>query len=750
MKDGRSLFTSARLPIVTAVLATGIFIADTVTRVDIAFAVLYVAVVLLSARFCRPSGVAIVAAGCAALTILSYLITRTTGPAIEGVVNALISLGAIVLITPLVLRDQSRELALREARDAARRSEKEFRTVLDTMPAIAFSARPDGFNDFQNRRWLEYSGLSTDASLGNAWHVGVHPDDLEPHVSKWQASLASGEPFEDEVRHRSANDEYRWFLTRAVPLRDEHGKVLKWYGILTDIEDRKRAEEALRRSEAHLAQAQRLTHTGSWARSPKGEAYWSEEMFRIWGFDPMERPPEPDTFRQRVHPDDRDRLRENGEKAMRGGTGIDDEYRILLPDGTVNHIHAVGRPILSTSGEMVELVGTVVDVTERKRAQEERERAKEALRRSEAYLAEAQKLTHTGTWARSALTGELLYCSDEFSRIFGFDPQGPLPTMEMFRQRVHPEDRERIREKFLEKIRREDRYVNHFRVLLPDGTIKYIQTVGYPLVNSRGEIDEYIGINVDVTEHQHAEEERERLRQLEANLAHMNRVSVMGEMSASLAHELKQPMAAAVMNAEVCLELLQRSHLDISELRDASLAVVKSAKRAADIIDSVRSLSRRAAPKRELADFNEIICEIDALLHNQVQQNSVTVLLQLAENLPAVRGDRVQLQQVVMNLMLNGIEAMTESGGDLIVRSVLTEAGQVLVSVSDTGVGLPNEKKEHIFDAFFTTKPQGTGMGLAISRSIIESHGGRLWAMGNACRGATFYFELPHQAPEPA
>jgi len=221
-------------------------------------------------------------------------------------------------------------------------------------------------------------------------------------------------------------------------------------------------------------------------------------------------------------------------------------------------------------------------------------------------------------------------------------------------------------------------------------------------------------------------------------------------MAASLAHEVKQPISAAVMNAEVCLELLQREQPYVPDLTDATSAMLRSAKRAADIIDSVRSLTRRGTPKREVVVVNDVIREIDALLQNQARQYSVGVHLQLKENAPCVMGDRVQLQQVVMNLMLNAIEAMNDAGGELVVKSEITDTGHVLIAVSDTGVGLPKENEGHIFEAFFTTKSQGSGMGLAVSRSIVESHGGWMWATGNPGRGATFYVQLPRQVAEPA
>jgi len=381
---------------------------------------------------------------------------------------------------------------------------------------------------------------------------------------------------------------------------------------------------------------------------------------------------------------------------------------------------------------------------------EDRKRAEEALRRSEAYLAEGQRLTHTGSWGLNVVTGQALHSSAEHTRMFGFDPEEGMPSFEDFLQRVHPEDQEHVLETFQALIRSGGDLDSRYRIAVPGGPVRYMHAIGHPVLKQSGTTGEYVGITIDITERRRLEHEREKLRKLEAELAHMNRVSTMGEMAASLAHEVKQPISAAVMNAEVCLELLQREQPCIPDLTDATSAMLRSAKRAADIIDSVRSLTRRGTPKREVVVVNDVIREIDALLQNQARQYSVGVHLQLKENVPCIVGDRVQLQQVVMNLMLNAIEAMNDAGGELVVKSELTDAGYVLISVSDTGVGLPKENAGHIFEAFFTTKSQGSGMGLAISRSIVESHGGRLWATGNPGRGATFYVQLPRQVAEPA
>jgi PAS domain S-box-containing protein len=366
------------------------------------------------------------------------------------------------------------------AEEALRRNEQRLRDVIDTIPIITWSMLPNGANDLTSRYWLEYTGVSTEDSLGDGWRTAFHPADIAEHVEKWAASLATGKPFENEARVQRVDGEYRWFLHRGVPLRDVNGTILKWYGTAIDIEDRKRAEE-----------------------------------------------------------------------------------------------------------------------------------------------------------------------------------------------------------------------------------------------------------------------ERLRLRQLEGDLAHLNRVSMMGELAASLAHDIKQPLTGAVMSADACVRWLRRDPPDMTEAYEAASRIVSNVTRAAEIIDRVQALFKRGAPERELVDVNDIAREMIALLRHTANRNSISIRTELDAGLPATAADRVQLQQVLMNLMLNGIEAMKDAGGELILTSNRTEEGHILISVSDSGIGLPAHEAERIYEAFFTTKPQGTGMGLSISRRIIESHGGRLWASNNTGRGTTFQFSLP-------
>lgn len=378
------------------------------------------------------------------------------------------------------LREGRERADRRKADEAARRSEQALLDVIEAIPAMAFTNDADGGNAWANRQWVQYTGLSLARTAGLGWQATLHPDDADEHMAKWQQSLSNGVPFESEARHRNAAGMYRWFLVRAVPLRDEHGNIRKWYGTLTDIEDRKRMEQ-----------------------------------------------------------------------------------------------------------------------------------------------------------------------------------------------------------------------------------------------------------------------ERERLRQVEADLAYVSRVTTMGELAASLAHEIKQPIAAAALHAETCMRWLCHDAPDLAAAAQSATAVVGEMKRVAGIIDRVRSLYQHGEPKRELADLNEVIRDMKVLLSDAASRNSVSIRTMLDPALPSIAADRIQMQQVLVNLMLNGIEAMQTSGGELIVVSGKNGDGEVLVSVRDSGVGLPGNGDERIFRAFFTTKPHGTGMGLSICRRIIESHGGRLWASPNAERGATFQFTLP-------
>jgi PAS domain S-box-containing protein len=411
--------------------------------------------------------------------------------------------------------------------------------------------------------------------------------------------------------------------------------------------------------------------------------------------------------------------------------------------------HAVSISTLGTAGIaavtfVVLGLALLTSWVDRRFAAQTLELQEEKLQRSEAYLAEAQRLTHTGSWAWRVAGGVALHLSEEWYRIYGFDPENGPPAFEERRQRTHPEDRVKWQGAIDRAIAEKSGYEVEFRILLPGGSVKHIHTVGHPVLNASGDLVQFVGSSTDITERKHAEE---ALRQAQTDLAHASRVTTMGELTASLAHEVNQPIAAAVTDANTCLRWLTRDQPDLEEAREAASRIVRDATRAADIISRIRLLFKKVSPQPELVDVNEVIREMTILLRNEASRYSISVRTELETDFPLVMGDRVQLQQVMMNLMINGIDAMKDVDGmrELAIESQRAENEQLLVSVSDTGAGLPPKQADQIFNAFFTTKPHGTGMGLRISRSIIESHGGRLWAADNSPRGASFCFTLPNK-----
>jgi len=570
----------------------------------------------------------------------------------------------------------------------------------------------------------------------------MQPDDREAVFRTAEEAIRSGARADCEHRLIRPSGEMRIVHSLGDLKKDSSGRPYQMFGTTQDITDRKRAEDALQRTRFYLSEGERLAHMGSWASSNLGISwsddlglYWSDEVYKIYGLDPENGAPNLEQYLAAIHPDDRASMAETIRLMHEQRSGCDVTHRIVRPDGAVRHVRCVGVPVFE-DGVFKAFHGTTIDVTEHELLTQE-------LRREQAYLAEAQSLAHIGSWATNFVTEQNFHISDETARLHGFDPrQGPIP-LERFWATVHPEDELAVRATLEDAVRKGTYYdIRDFRICrADDGLIRVLRTIGHR--NPAGEIGEYVGITMDITELKRAEEERERLRQLEADLAHINRVNMLGELSAALAHEIKQPIAASITSANACLRWLARDPPDLERARAAAARIEQDGNRAADVINRLRSFYKKGSPpKRETVDIKEIIREMTALLRRETVRHSIKINFELNEDIPNVLADRVQLQQVFMNLMLNAIEAMKDTGGKLTISSRLTPESQVIVSIGDTGVGLPAENTERIFDAFHTTKPQGTGMGLAITRSIVEAHGGRVWATANQEAGATFHFTL--------
>jgi PAS domain S-box-containing protein len=571
-----------------------------------------------------------------------------------------------------------------------------------------------------------------DASSTEFFFARFHPEDRQRVVDLFERAETEKTEFQVHYRIVLADGTIKHLHTIGHPILNESGDLVEFVGTAMDVTAAKQTEETLRESEAYLEEAQRLSHTGSWAWAPAtGEIrYCSEECYRLMGFDPQGGPPRFETFFNRIHPDDQPRIAKTLERARRERAEFEMEDRIIYPGGEIRDVHVVGHPVLSPSGDLVEFVGTLMDVTERKRAEQ-------ATR----LLAAVVESSHDAIVSKS-LDGKITSWNTGAEQLFGYAAEeavGQNITL------IIPPDRRDEERAIVERLTRGER-VDLFETvrMRKDGSLLDVVLTISPMKDAAGRIVGASSLARDITERKRAEEV---LRQAQADLAYMSRVTTMGELTASLAHEIRQPISAAVTNAKTCVRWLARDQPDVAEACEAASRLVKDVTRAADIIDRISLPFKKGALQRELVDVNELIGEMIVLVRSEANRHAISIVTKLAGGLPKVMADRVQLQQVFMNLMLNGIDAMkgTAGAGELTIKSEADD-GQLLISVSDTGVGLPPERAEQIFKAFFTTKDNGTGMGLPISRSIIESHGGRLWAAGVAGRGATFQFTLPATA----
>ena len=437
-------------------------------------------------------------------------------------------------------------------------------------------------------------------------------------------------------------------------------------------------------------------------------------------------------MRQRIHPDDRDRVRETVQEAVRQKTDFTVEFRILLPDGTVKYLEATSHHLFSSEGALLEATTSTVDVTQRKRTEQ-------ALRESERSLRSAIDGI-PGLVAILAPNGDLEavnrqifeYCGQSLEELRNWGTNGT----------IHPDDFPHLTEVFTKSIAAGVPYVAEARVRRFDGEFRWFEIRGIPVRDASDRIVRWYSLLTDTEDRTQA---LARLQQMQSDFAHINRVSMMGELAASLSHEIAQPIATARNNARAAQNFLKMQPPDLGEVREALSCVVGDADRAGEIIDRIREQIKKAPPRKECFDLNAAIKEVIVLARSVTLRNGVSVQTRLAEGLPSVLGDRVQLQQVLLNLILNAAEAMgsmEEGARELLISTEEDQAG-VVVAVRDSGLGVDPEHLDRVFDAFYTTKPSGTGMGLSICRSIIHAHGGKLWAEANEPRGAVFQFTLP-------
>jgi PAS domain S-box-containing protein len=502
----------------------------------------------------------------------------------------------------------------KQAEEGLRRTEKELRDLVENMPAMAGVLLPDGSHPYLTNQWQEYTGLSVAKTDLEGWRRVVHPEDVDLYAQKFRDAAAARKPFDNELRlRRAADGEYRWFLVRISPLCDGRGNIVKWHGVMTDIQDRKRAEEATRRSEKELR-------------------------------DVLEQVP-----------------------------GM---VFAVVEDGRYGRYSYVSTQWYDYTG-----------------------------------LSEAE--TINGGWQNA----------------------------------IHSEDTEQHMKKYQIAVAEGQPFESEVRLRrAADGQYRWFLIRVTPLRDEAGNVVKWYGFISDIEDRKRAEQERERLRKLEAELAHMNRVSTMGELTASIAHEINQPLTVVVSNANACARMLSTASPDLDEVRLAVGDIADYGRRASEVLARIRGQLKKSASAKSSLNIGDVIVEVLPLLRGELEKRRTKLDTHLQSDLPLVSGDRIELQQVLINLLMNGIESMTsimDRPRVLTVQSRVVESGEVEVAVRDCGVGISVNQMRSLFDPFFTTKPGGMGMGLPISRSIIEAHGGKLWASSNASCGATFHFTLP-------
>ncbi len=777
--------------------------------------------------------------------------------------------------------------------------ETELGRIVDALPGLVWTALPDGQADFTNRRWCEYTGLSAEEAAGWGWLAAVHPEDKERLIGAWQAILDSGEAGELEARLRRSDGEHRSFLFRASPVADASGRIVKWCGINTDIEERKLADESWREQYFRFRQVVDCLPVHIIITNPDGRLeYANKQVLEYFGatLKELRDNPSQSTF----HPDDRPGALAARKRSLESGEPFDFEGRHRDAGGIYRWFHMRGLALRDATGQVVLWYFALVDIDDRKRAeallageklllemvasnqpmsavletfchlvessssgfyasvglldpsgtrieheaapslspnfvsaingaavsidadpattamfrgeqiivhdlqsekrwetsawrsmisafafrscwatpissrdgkilgafalysqqpgtptpQQQRVieqfalvagiavyRAQSAamLKRSEAFLAAAQHINRTGSWSWRVAADELTWSKETYS-IYRFDPASPI-TFELIRSRVHPEDLPMMYE-VIELARGDGNdFEYEHRLLMPDRSIKYLHVIGHGIRNQHGQL-EYMGAVQDVTERRLSEE---ALGEARSELARVARLTSLGALTASIAHEVNQPLSGIITNASTCLRMLAADPPNVDGAQATARRTIRDGNRAADVIARLRALFMKADAASVQVDLNQTTREAVALSRSELQRSGVILQLDFAVDLPTVTGDRVQLQQVILNLVLNAAEAM--SGIDdrprrLVIRTKRC-VDRVCLAVQDSGVGLDPKNMDSLFEAFYTTKSGGMGIGLSVSRTIIENHGGHLWAAPNLGPGATFSFSIP-------
>jgi PAS domain S-box-containing protein len=621
----------------------------------------------------------------------------------------------------------------KRAEEALLKRERELRLLVETIPALMWRGTPEGELDYLNERAVQYLGHTAEGLSGGRWLELVHPDHRDETIQRWLQSAATGSSYDDIYRLRRADGQYRWIHSVGEPFHDGEGRIAHWYGLIIDIDDLKRTEEALRDSERESRLIVDSIPGLIAVLAPTGELESVNDRLIEYCGRPVEELREWAT-NDTLHAEDRSRVIQIFVTLITSGLPSEWESRIRRFDGVYRWFQCRGLPLHDMTGRVIRWYVLLTDIDDLKHAEAE-------LKRAYHGFADAQRLSKTGSFITDLLGDDHTW-SDEACRIFEFDPATKI-TLQAIRDVIHPDDLPVFEAAFKNAINGLDVTIA-YRIITSAGNVKHVRAVAHVSESPNGR-PVFVGALQDVTDAKAAEEALNKAR---ADLAHVSRVTTLSAMTASIAHEVNQPLSGIITNAGTCLRMLDAVPPDIDGARETARRTIRDGNRASDVIKRVRALFGKHEFTVEPVDLSEAAREVIALSANDLQRNRIIVHSELAEDLPMITGDRIQLQQVVLNLLRNACDAMLavdDRPREVLIKTELEDRNRVRLTVRDEGMGLP-QSVESLFDAFHTTKSGGMGIGLFVSRSIVESHHGRLWAAPNHGRpGATFGFSIPQE-----
>lgn len=620
----------------------------------------------------------------------------------------------------------------KRAEEDLRASEIDLKLTLDSLPGLVCTFSPDGRFEGANQRFYDYLDIDRDSAEAWATRGPAHPDDIPKAVAAFRDGMVNGDPYEYEARARCSDGVYRWFQVLGRPHKDENGRLIRWYSLLIDVDGRKQAEQQLEASEKSLRQTIDTIPVLAWSARPDGSADFLNQLYLDfvgrgldelmgWGWTEF------------VHPDDLYSLNDAWSRFRSTARGGSAEARMRRHDGSYRWFLFRVEPLRDDVGNVVKWYGVNSDIEDRKQAEA-------ALQRSETFLAEGQRISSTGSFAWQLDTDEFKF-SAELRRLFEFAPEIRV-TLDQIAERVHPDDLGLLAENVASIRAGFDNPEYDIRMLLPDGRIKHMRVLGRVFRQPDGRL-ECLGAVQDITQRKLAEDSLHKVR---SELAHVTRVMSFNALTASIAHEINQPLSGIITNASACLRLLASDPPKIEGAVETAKRTIRDGNRAADIVQRLRKLYSKRSERTDDVHINDAAAEVVALVASDLRRNGITVRTEFAADLPVIAADRVQLQQVILNMLTNAADAMSavkDRDRVITLRTSRDRSDGIVLGVDDVGPGIEVDDAEQLFQPFFTTKASGMGIGLSVCRSIIESHGGRLWAGSNAGGGATFSFSVP-------